>query len=584
MARKVKLTRLLGYSDFFPDQPPEDRIVYAKQIGKELLYKLSCHFLSYFRLNAVPSNERLLQEWFTFNEHKFYNSPLYHEVAQRYNWLQNRFPDKHFHILSVESFLQLFSWIAKHDEIPDIIEKHDASATLPLFKLCLLFNEDLLNKFEIANKSVQQSGSDHELQRRMLAMAFPQHDFLNTDYAQLLLTQFYKCMKLLDFLDSNADYHELLKRFLDEFKCKTKEEFVERLSPAIFNSLTNKNPGWTILNVPENERFEENCAFLDRLALDQHDDTLYEQNDYLKLRSSPFQKIGSGKYRVIFDLFLIKKAYNGLYFELSALARKDRSLLKRDFLGSIRNEFSEGILVYDILNGIYCQRKAAAISGKEFKKAGLNIEPDFYVREENNAILFESKDFFIPGAIKLSYDFQKIEAELKKDRLDKAVRQLTTNIRRIIEKQLILDKDYDVNEINIYPVILMHDSLYSATALNYCVNKWLQNELTTLKSEMEGRGFDFSRIAPLTIIEIDTLILYQEQFKQGQFDLIRLIQSFHNHVAYSRTDFPSLEEIEIHAMQSGLPFSEFVRDYGYTIGIQLDMRSVLNMFRSYGFK
>jgi hypothetical protein len=70
-------------------------------------------------------------------------------------------------------------------------------------------------------------------------------------------------------------------------------------------------------------------------------------------RDKPFQKIGDTEFRVVFDLFLIKKLYNGIIFKLSSY--------DKDFLGNIRSDFSEGVLVYDTLSSILPAEKAIKI-------------------------------------------------------------------------------------------------------------------------------------------------------------------------------------------------------------------------------
>jgi hypothetical protein len=590
MSTQITLGRLIGFKDFFPNEIPETKEVYAKKLGKELLFNFSCHFLSYFKLNAVPSNDDLLKEWFTFNEFKYHQSPSYYAALEGYQRLLKEDPGQRFEILCIESFLKLFTWLSFQKDIPETEEKSDASSTLPLFKLFLLFNDEILVNYQIASDSVKEYEGDREIQRKLLAMSFPQHDFLNVDFAQLLVSQFYKAMKLLDFLENNAAYHKLYNIFLNEFDCASKEDYIKSLGPAVMPSFGNKKPGWTILNVPEGESFEKSCAFLDRLSVEPDDETLFEQNDYLKLRSNPIQKLAKGQYRIIFDLFLVKKIYNGLFFKLSEIDQKNKKenklagtklLFEKDFPGTYRNEFSEGVLVYDVLNEIYNDKPVVKFTGNEFKDIGLEREPDYYIRRDNKIILFESKDFFIRGDIKLSYNFKKIEAELKNNRLEKAVKQLDKNIRRVMEKELVLDDKYSANDVKIYPVILVHDSLYSASALNYWVHYWLKDAIEIMKDEQAFAGFDFERVAPVTIMEIDTLILYINLFKDGKLDIMDLIENYHQYVRYGYADFKSREEIEKYAYQSAIPFSEFTRDYGHKTGVELDMTLLFDLFRKY---
>ena len=268
---------------------------------------------------------------------------------------------------------------------------------------------------------------------------------------------------------------------------------------------------------------------------------------------------------------------NGLIFKLSDYSNKDEKLIK-GFLGKIRDEFSEAVLVYDTLTKIFQPTGAVVKTGNEFKAAGLDREPDFYARDINNIVLFESKDFYMPGASKLSYDFTTIEGELKKDgRLGKAVKQLKRNIERTITRQLLLDVNYDSGQVKIYPVIIVHDSLYSTPSLNYWVNCWLNDEIAALKAANTFPGFDYTKIIPVTLVEIDTMILFLNHFQTGQLNLVSLLDLYHQHV---RLDLQR-EEADRHIFQSVLPFSEFVRDYGYTANIRLNMDVLKQLYRDY---
>ena len=193
-------------------------------------------------------------------------------------------------------------------------------------------------------------------------------------------------------------------------------------------------------------------------------------------------------------------------------------------MGKIRDEFSEGILVYDTLTKMFQATEAVTKTGNEFKAAKIDREPDFYARITNNVLLFESKDFYIPGSSKLSYDFDIIEGELKKDgRLGKAVKQLKRNIERTV-LAACFRYSYDPLQVKIFPVIIVHDSLYSTPSLNYWVNKWLTDEIAILQQENAFPGFDYSGISAVTIIEIDTLILYLHHFQTHQLNLIPLLE------------------------------------------------------------
>jgi hypothetical protein len=118
----------------------------------------------------------------------------------------------------------------------------------------------------------------------------------------------------------------------------------------------------------------------------------------------------------------------------------------------------------------------------------------------NVILLFESKDFFSREEIKLSYDFDKIEAELRNNSLEKAVKQLERNIRSTIEKQSILDDNVDA--------------------------------IVEIKKEDLFKDFDFTKIALLSIVEIDTLFLYLTHFQNGQMDLLSLLKAYHEQAKF----------------------------------------------------
>jgi hypothetical protein len=578
MANEVSMSRLLGFQDFFPGEKPQPKEYYAKHAGKDLIETFCCFFLGYFRHGAIPAIPQLLQNWFTFMGRPYFSSPSYWHVITQYARIRREHPGESHSILSEESLLNLFLWTKKNLDIPGKVEPIDASVMLHMFILNLLFNDDVLNNYQKAVDSAKKY-DNRMLQRMFLATSFPQSDIINVDYAQLMYTQFYKLMLLLDFLEATPEYQPLFKHLLDDFSCNSKAEFLKAIAGAVFTSFKGQNPGWSALTVDKANDVGKSKSFLDKLTLSDAEAST-DQNDYLPLRDKPFQKLDGGEYRIVFDLFLVKKLYNGIIFKLSDYSNKDDKLIK-GFLGKIRDDFSEAVLVYDTLAKVFHPTGAVVKTGNEFKAAKVEREPDFYARIDNSIVLFESKDFYMPGASKLSYDFDTIEGELKKDgRLGKAVKQLKKNIERTIAKRLILDTAYDPAQAKIYPVIIVHDSLYSSPSLNYWVNSWLTDEIAALKAANTFPGFDYTRIMPVTLVEVDTLILYLHHFQTKQFDLISLMDLYHQHV---RLDLQG-QDADNHIFQSVLPFSEFVREYGYTIGVTLNMDILKKLYKDYGIQ
>src|ERR1700722_16988213 len=141
---ELKMYSLLGFSILYPDQIPPDRTDLASKIGRDLLLQGACHFLSYFRLSAVPSLDDILKEWFTFNEYTYAENPNYTDVADRLEKVREDYPHAHIEMLVVESFLRLFSWLLEHPELPGQVDNIGPATCLPLLQLYLLFNDDVL--------------------------------------------------------------------------------------------------------------------------------------------------------------------------------------------------------------------------------------------------------------------------------------------------------------------------------------------------------------------------------------------------------------------------------------------------------
>lgn len=382
-------------------------------------------------------------------------------------------------------------------------------------------------------------------------------------------------MKLLDFLESNYKYAAVYSHLLIDFNVKSKEEFFKAIGGAALSPLNVNKSGINSLIVEDNKDSQANAAFLDKLAHSEVDAD-YGPTDYRFLRDRPLQKL-ENEFRIIFDFFLIKKLYNGLTFKLSAYIKQDPTLFKGQLFGAIRDEFTEAVLLYDTMGGVFTHTKTITITGNDFKAMNVQREPDYYCRFNNKVILMESKDFFMPADEKLSYDFDTMMAGLAKDgRLKKATLQSATNVGRLLQKSLPLDPDLDLSSI-IYPVIVLHDSLYDTPSLNYWANDWFQQELNKLKANPTFKGCDLSKVRPLTLVDVDTLILYRTNFENGELDLFEMLETYQAYVNFaSCTDENYSWGIT--------PFPAFADEYAERKGVKVDFKLLLDAYNFSGFK
>ena len=366
----------------------------------------------------------------------------------------------------------------------------------------------------------------------------------------------------------------MLQEFLKYFEKTTWQFFLRELvalTPSIIQqeqlkvkTETKTTETYTDIIVRE-DKFTEDCAFIEKFAI-QNTDVLSE-TDFLSLRAKPLYKIAEGKYRIIFDLFLVEKIFKGLYFifnELNNNLPKERKIAEfKSFFGK---EFSEKILAYKVIDSIFAD-KCIKFSGQELDNMKIDGAPDYYIRKGENILLFESKDFLIKAEKKLSFDYNIYEEEFTRvlyyekmsngKEKPKAVLQLINNIEKLLKSEFAADKDYKYKDISIYPILLIHDYQYDVFSFNYLINDWFQYELEQLKKD----GLFVYRVKPLTIISIDTLIFHQKGLIDG-VSLTDLINMYiKKNSSKQKNNFKVLEKIENFEMSKYLPFSKFIEDY-----------------------
>ena len=176
-------------------------------------------------------------------------------------------------------------------------------------------------------------------------------------------------------------------------------------------------------------------------------------------------------------LFIAEKIYNGLHFMLSKINSTFPKAEQIDIKGELGGNFSENHLFYSIIERI-TQTKYKEFRGqvlKESHKNSLPSEPDYYLRNGKNIMLFESKDVLLKADVKISYDYKLITEELSKKfykngTSDKAVLQIIRNIKRVLKQEFSFDKAYTAKNVNIYPIVITHHRMYDTSGVNYLIN------------------------------------------------------------------------------------------------------------------
>ena len=434
-------------------------------------------------------------------------------------------------ITNIESTLRLYEFVFDNITCTETTLS-DAEIEINILKVYLLFNEQKNRGDYLACESTKDI-KQNRAKALLLTQMFQYFDITNYNYKQELLVQTEKAIYLYNYLAEKLPV--LYNKYVEYYDCKNWQELMSHITAFayIYYGRKDKDSYVNLKIDPNDGSYEWKCTFIERLTAQNE----IEDIDFRILRSHPFFKIEAGEYCVVYGYFLLELIYKGVYFKLNEL---NNQLSKEDKIKGFRafycDHFSERTLLYNVLFDVYA-KKYIQKSGEEIKNTcKIDAEPDYYIRNGNKIYLFESKDILIPSDAKISNDYIKITAELKKrlyyeEKGDgsiskKAILQLLHNIKKLLKKNAEWDSCYKENRIKIYPIIILHDNIYNCPGINDLVNQWFIGELEKIKDE-----YDISRIEKITIINIDVFIAYRDFLKSPEGALDKLITSYHSYIS-----------------------------------------------------
>ena len=245
--------------------------------------------------------------------------------------------------------------------------------------------------------------------------------------------------------------------------------------------------------------------------------------DYRVFRSRHLIKIDDNKYIIYCFPILVERLYNSLFFDLKDSFNDAFNFYNKCFVEKVL--FQPQVL--QCLNGkitsqIYPSQKMILCDDKIKEE---DNQPDFYLRENDNLILFECKAIRINGELKDKSDIDDLLNILKNklyysvENIDKS-RGKKKNAERVGVTQLVqqmkmIDADtfkWDNNipdEVAYYPVIILEDSRLVVPGLSYIINSWYK---PLIEQELPEQ-----MCHPIVVMSIDMLMLYSHVFKAEGF-------------------------------------------------------------------
>lgn len=538
----------LPYNLIFPEEAPQELFEYFNGIDKEFLKKAGAFLLGLNNRNSKWEDPKDFVALF-FSQG---NADIANQILLK---IENLGDEYKYTIPYEVSSLKLFEYVFDN-EIPNENILSQEQQEVNIFKAYLLLNQLTTEEAgKITAVSLIDVPADRKPAAALIANHFHNFDLTNYDLDKLFSTQMIRSIMLFEFLENEPKAKPLLKEFYQKFEVTDYKDFLKRLIP-ISTAIAMKNKeSYTDIDVSNNKDLKSNIDFLEKFSVEDADKI--EGFDFKGLRSKPMYKVEEGLYRIISPLFALELLYNGLYWKLKETneALPDEERIK-DFNGMKTLKFSEIFCLHKILKK-YFGNRYLQYSGEQLD-ANYEGAPDYYVRNGKRIFLFESKDILTTAEVKESTDFLKIE-KLLSDKLykPKGIMQIIANVKKALTNNFGFDNKINPNTVIIYPILVLHNRMFMTAGMNKLLNHWFNDELEKLRQE----GFNLSKVRPLVIIDIDTLIFNQDVFINKRLDfencLIEYQEAYINFTTVGRKYVS--EKAALDALKASyMPFSFFL--------------------------
>jgi hypothetical protein len=543
----VSLNLVGEYSKIYPEQVSN---VYelANGIPKNLIINIATHFLMY------QTHDKQEVIWNKVKKYWFSNT-----ISSDYIDLISRLQRSYTNNLDSLTILTTYSSLKLLQLGLDIKEtkqfKSDSQVEIDIFKIYMLFNEEIIN-LQLDNLAIiKRKYSIIEKPLKLFLLSFSTSEFENYIYGREFFCQSVKSIFLFKFLENDINLKEHYEIFKNRFKINNLFDYYNRIIPLVQYIVNKKDIGFVQVALdPSKSNYDDDKLFFEKISVQDFDP--FEDIDFKTIRSRPVIKMSENVYRITHPVFITDKIYKGIFFELSFINSElsDNKKIK-EIRTYITNEFSEKILLYKIIE-YSVSEKYIRFTGSDLQNLGIEAAPDYYIRDQHNIMVFENKDILFSGKVKSSFSFQQIEEELKKKLYRKedgkavGINQLINSIKNILEKTFQFDNNYECQNLSIYPVIVLHDIVYDAPGLNSLLNHWFQLEVSDLKSK-----FSTVKIKPLVILSIDTLIRTAELIKSEKLSLFEMLDNY-----YKNVYFDIEGDVDNNNLKTYLPSSKIIEN------------------------
>jgi len=566
----MKSRVLVTYSEVFDDKSQLSDEMLAN-IDKPTWAKIVARLNFLARRKENYPVRQVLNDWFSKDD-AVYSDALFRRIVEQYQKRKTKYAD--LGVINIWSNLTLLDRILGLNRQSSQNLGRSASEK-ELFNTYLIVNEIFKEKNDdFKDLLASEEGIITNIAKTYLPRLISYHELNHFDENELVITNFVKTFLCLEFLCSS--YAAILYPFLALYGVDNWREYLKSLmsiAKLAFNE--GDGSGLTYIDVPEGSS-EQSRNLFGRISLT--DTKIYsEKYDFIYARSFPLYEVEKGKFLILDKVLMVNRIYHSMFFEMKDLVSNTLDLKRKykDFFSLYTFEFIEKYLSYFILNYIFERFKGVKLTGEQIGLKGYSKNaPDFYVRNGNKVFLIEVKGSILRGDTKQSFDYAKIRREIDdkfvydtKKNDHKAVLQLVDRIEILYSGKA----GYDIHcnykkRIRVYPILIVSDLSMTTPGVNHLLNIEFQNAVANRDSIRERQ----QDIANLVIIDLDTLILYADYFREDPMFFEKLVKEYNSFISSAEKSVLSkkislsqysnpVDGLRAKCEQAITPFSKFIR-------------------------
>lgn len=403
------------------------------------------------------------------------------------------------------------------------------------------FEYDLFRSLLVLNERLMAFSNAEQLDLATLMFSnyYVQNDIINYDLKDTFVRQVIHYKKLAEFLEIHPKCANARELFLQKMDIKSMEEFSRTWMLLVTLSMNYQKTGIKACPIFDYYKLKDedhliSKTVLDNLSIDitatieynaEDTESRDDNVDYRIFRSHPLVKVGNGQYLIYSLHLLLERLYSSLFFDIKDGFKNAFGFYNKEFVE--RRLFQPAVLAalskYTSFS-LPSQHEVEALDAP----AETNRQPDFYVREDYNIILFECKAIRIKGEVKDKSDITELLCLLKQklyqstentDQSRKCKKKIEdVGVKQLVNQMKLIDEDkheFDENipdEVAYYPVLVLEDTHLVIPGISGIINGWYR--------DLINKELPDQMCHPIVVMSVNTLIRHKQTFAKLGFHKI----------------------------------------------------------------